>query len=120
MFEIRGQGGRIITRSLFMWSFGWTRVPLPAVALAKNAAEIEGSLALSPTTNHTRMVFATTDWSGIGDITPPANATVQSPAPPLAGSGVTVEAPEFRDILLPVAGTFLIAFVVIRRRRAAP
>jgi len=118
LFEIRGEGGRVTSRSLYAWSSGWTSVPLPGLALAKNDVEIEGSLAIGPTTNRTRMVFAATDWSGIGDTTPPINATVQAPAPLFETPGGVINAPEFHEIALPaVATVILISFLARRRRR---
>src|SRR2546422_8187439 len=48
MFEVRGAGGRITTRNLYMWKGTWSPVTLPAVALAKNETDIEGSVAIGP------------------------------------------------------------------------
>jgi tetratricopeptide (TPR) repeat protein len=117
MFEIRGEGGRIRSRSLYAWSTTWIPVALPAVSLAKNRTHIEGSLALGPTTDRTRMVFAATDWAGIGDLTPPANATVQAPAPAPELSGRTISAPEFQEIALPIVFTLAVVLLAVRRRR---
>ena len=71
MLEIRGIGGRIVSRNLFAWSPGWNKVPLPSVATEKDDTNIEGSIALATTTNSTRVVLATSDWSGMGDVDPP-------------------------------------------------
>jgi len=117
LFEIRGEGDRVTSRSLYVWSSGWTNVPLPSVALAKNDAEIEGSLAVGPTTSRTRMVFAATDWSGIGDATPPVNATVQAPAPLFERSGAVINAPEFHEVALPAVATVVLVSILARRRR---
>lgn len=117
LFELRGHGGRVTARTLFGWSGSWTKVPLPAVAVAKDATDFEGSIAVGPTTNRTRMLFSSTDWSGIGDITPPVNATVQAPAPVVQMSPPIINAPEFHEVILPVACTLLIVLGFARRRR---
>ena len=117
LFELRGENGRVTTRALFAWNASWRPVALPAVALVKNETDIEGSLVIGPTTNRTRMVFAATDWSGIGDLTSPANATVQAPVPVASSSPPTINAPEFHEIAIPVVGTLLIILVLVRRRR---
>ena len=117
MLEIRGEGGRIRGRALYAWSTAWIPVALPAVALAKNRTHFEGSLAVGPTTDRTRMVFAATDWAGIGDLTLPANATVQSPAPAPELSGQTIDAPEFQEIAVPIAFTLVVVLLAVRRRR---
>src|SRR5206468_11457953 len=62
-FEVRGVSGRITTRSLYACTGTWSPVSLPAVALAKNETDIEGSVAIGPTTGSTRVVFESTDWS---------------------------------------------------------
>ena len=118
MFEIRGEGGRVRTRALYAWNTAWIPVALPAVALAKNRTHIEGSLTLGPTTDRTRMVFAATDWAGIGDLTPPANATVQAPAPAPELSGRTINAPEFQEIAVPIAITLVVLLAARRRRKS--
>jgi tetratricopeptide (TPR) repeat protein len=76
MFEVRGVGGRITTRNLYIWTGTWSPVALPAVALAKNETDIEGSVAIGPTTNTTRMIFESTDWSSAADLT----AAIGAPA----------------------------------------
>jgi helix-hairpin-helix protein len=120
LFEIRGDSGRIRNRSLYQWNASWIQVPLPAVQLAKNETDIEGSLALGPTTSYTRMVFATTDWSGIGDLTPPANASVQAPAPAPEQLGQSINAPEFQELIAPIAATLFVVLLAGRRRRRSP
>jgi tetratricopeptide (TPR) repeat protein len=120
LFEIRGDSGRIRNRSLYEWNASWIPVPLPASELAKNETDIEGSLALGPTTAFTRMVFATTDWSGIGDLTPPVNASVQGPLPAPERSGQTINAPEFQDLIVPMGVTLVVVLVAGRRRRRSP
>lgn len=117
LFEVRGESGRIRSRTLSAWNASWTPIPLASAALAKDATDLEGSLSVSPTTNRTQVVFAMTDWSGIGDTTTPANATVQAPAPVPERSGQVVHAPEFHEIAVPVAGTLLIGLWYGRRRR---
>lgn len=117
LFELRGHGGHVTSRTLFGWSGSWTKIPVPTVVLAKDAAEFEGSIAVGPTTNRTSMLFVSTDWSGIADITPPVNATVQAPAPVTAASPPVIHAPEFHEIILPVASTLLIVLAFARRKR---
>jgi hypothetical protein len=117
LFELRGEGGRIRARSLYEWNATWIPVALPAVSLAKNATDLEGSLALGPTTARTRMVFAATDWSGIGDVTAPVDALLQAPAPSPGRTGETIFAPEFQDMVLPVATTLIVVLALARRRR---
>jgi len=117
LFEIRGEGGRVTSRSLYAWSPGWTSVSLPGVALTKDDVQIEGSLAIGPTTNRTRMAFAATDWSGIGDTTPPVNATVQAPAPLFETPGGVINAPEFHELALPAVATVIVVSFLARRRR---
>lgn len=117
MFEIRGEGGRVRSRALYEWNAAWIPAALPAVALEKNRTHIEGSLAVGPTTARTRMVFAATDWAGIGDLTPPANATVQAPAPAPELPGQTIDAPEFQEIAVPIAITLVVVLLGVRRRR---
>jgi len=117
LFELRGEDGRITGRALFTWIGSWRPIPLPVVLVAKNETDIEGSLAIGPTTNLTRMVFTTTDWSGIGDFTLPVNATVQAPAPVASQYYPIINAPEFHEVAIPVVGTLLILLGFARRRR---
>lgn len=117
MFEIRGEGGRVRSRDLHTWNAAWIPVALPAVALAKNRTHMEGSLEVGPTTDRTRMAFAATDWAGIGDSTPPANATVQAPAPAPELSGRIIDAPEFQEIAVPIAFTLVVVLLARWRRR---
>ncbi len=117
LFELRGENGRITGRALFTWNGSWRPIPLPVALVAKNDTDIEGSLAVGPTTNLTRMVFTTTDWSGIGDITLPVNATVQAPAPVASQYYPIINAPEFQEVAIPVVGTLLILLGFARRRR---
>ena len=118
LLEVKGHGGRVTSQSLFAWSSRWSTLSVPAVALAKNSTDVEGSIPVS-VTNETQMVFAATDWSGVGDMSAPVNATVLVPstAPQLSGGGWQVNAPEFHEVAAPVAGTLLIVLVFLRRRR---
>ncbi len=79
MLEVRGIAGRITTRTLYAWKGSWSTVASPTIALAKNATDIEGSVAIGPLTNTTRMVFEATDWTGLPDMTPAASAPKFSP-----------------------------------------
>lgn len=117
LLEVRGHGGRITSQALFAWTTRWVAVPDPEVLLAKNATDIEGSLPLSGM-GPTRMVFAATDWSGLGDTTAPVNATVLAPnqAPELSND-LQINAPEFHEVAAPVAGTLLVVLLFLRRRR---
>jgi len=63
LIEVRGVAGRITTQALYRWAGSWASIPSPGITLAKNATDVEGSIALGPTTNTTRMVFEATDWS---------------------------------------------------------
>jgi hypothetical protein len=114
--EIRGQGGHITSDMIYVWRNRWVPVTGPTLALAKNATDIEGSVGIGPATNTTRLVFATTDWSGDGDSTLPMNATVV-PALPLIGSFPVYAAPEFEDFVPPLLGTIALVVFAIRRRR---
>src|SRR3989449_1223117 len=84
MLEARGVAGRITGQSLYAWAGVWSTVVSPRVALAKNAIDIEGSIAVAPTTNTTRMVFEATDWSSLPDMTPGYQAPMFGPASPLS------------------------------------
>ena len=79
MLEVRGVAGRITARTLYSWTGAWSPVAAPSVALAKNETEIEGSLTVGPLTSSSRMAFATTDWSGIGDNSPFGGAPALAP-----------------------------------------
>src|SRR3989475_8042909 len=82
MLEVRGAAGRITARTLFAWTGIWSQVVSPTMALAKNDTDIEGSVAVGPITNSTRMAFATTDWGGIGDTSPFGGAPASAPTLP--------------------------------------
>src|SRR5207245_232667 len=69
LLEVRGFAGRITSQNLYAWTGSWSPIPSSGVALAKNATDIEGSIAIGPTTNTTRMVFEATDWSSGADWT---------------------------------------------------
>ncbi|HEX9566952.1 MAG TPA: hypothetical protein VGA48_05075, partial [Thermoplasmata archaeon] len=96
MFEVRGAGGRITTRNLYMWKGTWSPVTLPAVALAKNETDIEGSVAIGPTTNTTRMVFESTDWSSAEDLTAVIEAPTFVPSTRFAAGARSLEPPQTR------------------------
>ncbi len=117
LLEVRGQAGRITSRTLFAWTGRWSTVSNPGVMIAKTATDIEGSISILAT-SQTQMVFAATDWSGLGDVTAPVNATVLTPAlaQQVAG-GPQINAPEFHEVAAPVAGTLAIVLVFLRRRR---
>src|SRR5207244_9979781 len=63
LLEVRGVAGRVRLQNLYAWTGSWSPIPSSGVALAKNATDIEGSIAVGPTTNTTRMVFEATDWA---------------------------------------------------------
>ena len=60
---------RLDAGGLHAWTGSWSPIPSSGVALAKNATDIEGSIAVGPTTNTTRMVFEATDWASDMDWT---------------------------------------------------
>src|SRR3989441_1578824 len=82
MVEVRGAAGRITAQGLYAWTGAWSPVASPTIALAKNDTDIEGSVAVGPITNTTRMAFATTDWGGIGDTSPFGGAPASAPTLP--------------------------------------
>jgi len=94
MFEIRGLSGRITSRALYMWTGTWTKVALPANALAKTDFEIEGSVAVGPVTNTTRMVFEATDWSSSVDWTTGIGAPSLAPSSQFAPGPRAVSSPQ--------------------------
>src|SRR3989475_3915674 len=69
LLEVRGVAGRITSQNLYAWTVSWSPIPSSGVALAKNATDIEGSIAVGPTTNSTRIVFEATDWASAADWT---------------------------------------------------
>jgi len=86
VLDVRGVAGRITARTLYAWTGTWSQVASPTVNLAKNSADIEGSVALGPITNYTRIVFVATDWSGNGDNSPFGGTPAASPPlPKLSG-----------------------------------
>src|SRR3989449_4230718 len=80
LLEVRGVAGRIMSQNLLRWTGSWSPIPSSGVALAKNATDIEGSIAVGPTTNTTRMVFEATDWSSAADWTVGIGAPSFSPS----------------------------------------
>ena len=75
-------------RTLFAWSGSWLEIALPAVALAQDATDIEGSLEIGPMTNLTQMVFASTDWSQFRDSTDIFSAPYGVSQQPAASPGL--------------------------------
>jgi hypothetical protein len=121
LVEVRGSGGRVTTRAAFTWSSAWTRIPGSPVDVEKDSSAIEGKLTIPSTTADVRMVFETTDWSGIGDITSPVTASVlPSSSPPSPTPPIQIYAPEFGEVAIPIALTaFVVLLVGWRRRRAS-
>src|SRR2546429_774150 len=68
LIDIRGEGGRINSKTVFTWSNGWIRAPGVPVAAEKNETDVEASVPL-PGLNNTRMVIQSTDWTTAGDWT---------------------------------------------------
>src|SRR5881409_467452 len=68
LIDIRGEGGRINSKTVFTWSNGWIRAPGVPVAAEKNETDVEASVPL-PGLNNTRMVIQSTDWTTAGDLT---------------------------------------------------
>src|SRR5207244_10750480 len=54
LIDIRGEGGRINSKTVFTWSNGWIRVPGVPIAAEKNETDVEASVPL-PSLNGTRM-----------------------------------------------------------------
>src|SRR3989454_603598 len=80
LLEVRGVAGRITSQNLYAWTGSWSPIPSSGVALAKNATDIEGSIAVGPTTNTTRLVLEATDWSSNVDWTVGIGAPSFSPS----------------------------------------
>src|SRR3989454_1129868 len=93
LLEVRGVAGRITTQALYRWAGFWAPIPSPGITLAKNATDIEGSIAVGPTTNTTRMVFEATDWSSGADWTAGAGAPSFAPSTPFAVGTRALESP---------------------------
>src|SRR5437899_144487 len=49
LLEVRGVAGRITSQNLYAWTGSWSPIPSSGVALAKNATDIEGSIAVGAT-----------------------------------------------------------------------
>lgn len=96
MFEVRGDGGRITTQNLYLWTGTWSPVALPAFALAKNETDIEGSVAIGPTSNTTRMIFESTDWSSAADLTAAIGAPAFMPSTRFAVGARSLDSPQTR------------------------
>src|SRR3989442_769266 len=48
LLEVRGVAGRITSQKLYAWAGTWSPIPSLGVTLAKNATDIEGSIAIGP------------------------------------------------------------------------
>jgi len=68
LIDIRGEGGRINSKTVYTWSNGWIRVPGVPIAAEKNETDVEASVPL-PDLNSTRLVIQSTDWTAAGDLT---------------------------------------------------
>src|SRR5439155_16826556 len=93
MVEVRGAAGRVTAQALYAWTGTWSPIASPTVALAKNDTDIEGSVAVGPITNTTRMAFAATDWGGIGDSSPLGGTLAASPPLPKLSGPVRLRDP---------------------------
>jgi len=93
MVEVRGAAGRVTAQALYAWTGTWSPIASPTVALAKNDTDIEGSVAVGPITNTTRMAFAATDWGGIGDSSPLGGTLAASPPLPKLSGPVPLRDP---------------------------
>lgn len=114
--DVRGHAGRVTSRVAYVWSNGWVRMPGSALAVAKDGTAMEGALAIA-TVADVRMVFAATDWSGIGDITLPITASVVPPSAPSLQPAIEIHAPEFDVVAAPVLLTALVGLALLRKRR---
>src|SRR2546429_740107 len=68
LIDIRGEGGRVNSKTLLTWSNGGVRAPGVLVAGVQHQQAIEASLPL-PGLNGTRVVIQSTDWTTAGDWT---------------------------------------------------
>jgi len=93
LIDIRGEGGRINSKTVFTWSNGWIRAPGVQVAAEKNETDIEASLPL-PGLNGTRVVIQSTDWSSTGDLTAAFGAPAFVSPVPRGMSTLGLEAPQ--------------------------
>ena len=80
LVELRGDSGRLTSRSVYFWQNGWVRQAGISVAAAKDDSNIEASLPIADL-NRSRIVIQSTDWTSGGDTTIPL--TAPSFAPPL-------------------------------------
>src|SRR5207244_10372724 len=67
LVEIRGEGGRITSKSVYAWQNQWTRQPGASVTAAKAQTDIEASLPISGLSGP-QIVVEATDWSSGGDV----------------------------------------------------
>src|SRR5256885_8776775 len=80
LVEIRGEGGRITSKSVYSWQNQWIRQPGVSVNAAKDQTDIEASAPVSGLSG-SQIVIQTTDWSSAGDVTIPLAApTFVSPS----------------------------------------
>ncbi len=73
LVEVRGEGGQITTKSVYIWSNRWIRQTGISVAAEKDQTDIEGSVPLA-SLNGTRVVIESTDWASTPDTTIPVAA----------------------------------------------
>ncbi len=116
LVDVRGHAGRFTSRVAYVWSNGWVRMPGSALAVAKDGTAMEGALAIAAVAD-VRMVFAATDWSGIGDMTLPITASVVPPSAPSLQPPIQIHAPEFDVVAAPVLLTALVGLALLRKRR---
>jgi len=83
LVEIRGEGGRITSKSVYSWQNRWILQPGILVNAAKDETDIEASLPISDLRG-TQIVVQSTDWTSAGDTTIPLAApSFSSPSDPL-------------------------------------
>ena len=120
LVEVRGQAGRVTSRLTYEWSGSWSRLPGPTISLEKDATAFEGSIDLPGVGNGSRVVYEATDWSGIRDLTVPADVAYVDPSSAPSSFLVTINVPEFEFIAAPILGTLLLGFALRRRRGLRP
>src|SRR5256886_1464480 len=93
LIDIRGEGGRINSKTVVTRSNAWIRAPGIQIAAEKNETDIEASLPL-PDLNGTRVVIQSTDWSSTGDLTAAMGAPAFVSPVPRGMSTLGLEAPQ--------------------------